>query len=400
MTREIREVRGEELVDTAWPLTAYAFGTSPSAANARDGWLERAKRETDSLTLVAFDGGRPVATALGLRMRQNVRGRIVEALGVAGVATHPDGRRGGHVRALMVEHHRRALASGQRVTALYPFRPSFYAQFGYTGLLKTRSVRFFPAGMEELRRLTLDATVTLHETTDAAAWASYLAVEDGWLARRHGLMLDDSTTAREQAGTDSPAMLALVRRGDAVVGAMPFSTKGFGDELQGWRFLVDDPVARLALVRWLGSHADQYSSYDIALPPGETPETWYTDVAYDDETRSKVPTHGAPMARVLDLTAMAGSEVGDGETVVEITGENEPVAGRWRLTGSGGSLAVAESTAEPSATLTIGGISALLYGTQSTAEIAARGHGTFEPAGARELDSIFDRRTPYVHRAF
>ena len=400
MSREIREVSGEELADTAWPLTHYAFGASPLAAATREEWREHAKTERDSRTLVAFVDGRPLATALALRLKQNVRGRVVEALGVAGVATHPEGRRGGHVRAILAEMHRGAIESGQVVSALYPFRPSFYAQFGYTGLMKTRSVRMYPAGMEELRKLDLDATVTLHDTSDAEAWAAYLAVEDHWISTRHGVMLDLSDDVRRRSGSESPIMLALVRRGDAVLGGMIFDTKSFGDELRARRFLVDEPVARLALLRWLGGHADQFSSYDLTLPPGDLPEVWYTDVAYDDETISKVPTHGAPMARVLDLPALAGIEVGDGRVVVDVAGENEAAAGRWELASDGGALTISASTATAQAALSIAGISALIYGTQSPAELAARNLGSFEPAGAHALATMFDRRIPYVHSTF
>jgi hypothetical protein len=400
VSAEIRDVSGEELADTAWPLTHYAFSASPLAAATRAEWIDRAKVERDSRTLVAFVDGKPVATALGLRLKQNIRGRIVEALGVAGVAAHPDARRGGHVRAILAEMHRGALASGQAVSALYPFRPSFYAQFGYTGLMKARSVRMYPAGMEALRKLDLDATVTLHETTDTAAWTAYLAVEDAWLAKRHGVMLDASDTVRAASGSESPMMVALVRRGDEVIGAMPFDTQGFGQELRGRRFLIDDPAGRLALLRWLGGHADQFNTYELTMPAGEYPEVWYTDVAYDDETISKVPTHGAPMARVIDLAALAGAEVGDGQVVVEVTGEDDVAAGRWLLTGDGGVLAVEPSTATPQATLTVAGISALAYGSQSTLELGVRALASFEPAAAATLDVMFDRRISYVHKAF
>lgn len=400
MNREIRDVSGEELVDTAWPLTHYAFGASPPSATTRTEWLERANQDRDSRTLVAFVDGKPIATALGLRLKQNVRGRVVEALGVAGVAAHPDARRGGHVRAILAELHRGARDTGQHVSVLYPFRPSFYAQFGYTGLIKTRSVRMYPAGMEALRKLDLDATVTLHSTAEPDAWAAYLAVEDAWIAKRHGMVLDSAETVRRSDGTDSPTMLALVRRGDAVIGAMPFDTKGFGDELRARRFLVDDPAGRLALLRWLGGHADQFVTYDLTLPPGDYPEVWYTDVAYDDETISKVPTHGAPMARIIDLPALAGIEVGDGRVVVEITGDDDVAVGCWHLTGDGGALAVEASTAAPQASVTVAGISALIYGTQSPLEVSVRGLGTFEPAGVDTLASMFDRRIPYVHRMF
>ncbi len=400
MSAEIREVSGEELVETSWPLTHYAFGASPLAAASRADWAERAKEERDSRTLVAFVDGKPIATALGLRLKQNVRGRIVEALGVAGVAAHPDARRGGHVRAILGELHRGARGSRQAVSALYPFRPSFYAQFGYTGLMKTRNVRMYPAGMEALRKLDLDATVTLHETTDTDAWAAYLAVEDAWIAKRHGMMLDLSDTVRAGSGTESPMMLALVRRGDEVIGAMPFDTQGFGQELRGRRFLIDDPAGRLALLRWLGGHADQFNTYDLSMPPGEYPEVWYTDVAYDDETMSKVPTHAAPMARIVDLAALAGAEVGDGQVVVEVTGDDDVAAGRWQLTGDGGVLAVEPSTASAGATLTVAAMSALVYGSQSTLELGVRALASFEPAAATTLDTMFDRRISYVHKAF
>lgn len=398
MSVTIREVTGDELVETAFPLTSYAFGRSPTPEAVRAGWSAQAADWTAS-TLVAFDGDRPVATASRAVFTQNVRGVTVGCTGVAGVAAHPDARRTGHVRALMTQLHRHGRDAGDTVAALYPFRPSFYARFGYVGLATARRVRLRPAGMADLRALPGSDRVSLHPTSDPDAWADFLGLQDEWLARRHGVVLDTSHEQRVSAGSHADAMLALVRRDGRVVGGMQFRTTGFGAELDASRFLVADASARLALLQWLAGHADQYSSFVLSLSPGETPELWYTDAAYEDETKVGVPTHGAPMARVLDLPGLAGAQVGSGRVVVEV--DADPlVAGRWALGGDGGRLLVEPTGDEPAAVLAMAGLSAFVYGCLSADEVRVRGLGRFDDSTARALDTLFDRRNAYVLREF
>ena len=83
-----------------------------------------------------------LADASAIPMRQNIRGVVYPMAGVAGVATLPLARRRGYARALVTELLGQMREAGHAVSALYPFRPSFYQRFGDVGLPRTRTVRF------------------------------------------------------------------------------------------------------------------------------------------------------------------------------------------------------------------------------------------------------------------
>src|SRR5262245_42162532 len=119
----IREVRGEELFSTSFPLRAYAFDCSPGAAEPGR-WLGHVPVLADCLVLVLFENGVPLATATSVPLTQSVRGNILPGAGIAFVATDPSARRRGYqtrvIGCLLAEMRER----GQVVAALHPSRES------------------------------------------------------------------------------------------------------------------------------------------------------------------------------------------------------------------------------------------------------------------------------------
>jgi len=106
-------------------------------------------RVTGEDILLAEDDGEGVGTATGYSMRMWVRGAPVACQGVAFVATVKTHRRakfgdaGGVATHLMRETLRRARERGDIVSALMPFRASFYEHFGY-GLVERRCAWTIP----------------------------------------------------------------------------------------------------------------------------------------------------------------------------------------------------------------------------------------------------------------
>lgn len=93
--------------------------------------------------LLAVRDGEAVGTATSLSMRMWVRGGIIPCQGVAWVGTVKTHRRrvsgeDGVATQVMRETLRRARERGQVVSALMPFRASFYEHFGY-GLVEQRN---------------------------------------------------------------------------------------------------------------------------------------------------------------------------------------------------------------------------------------------------------------------
>ena len=89
--------------------------------------------------LLARLDGDPVATATSYSMNMWVRGARLPCQGVAYVGTIKTRRRsGGVASAVMAETLKKARERGQVLSALMPFRASFYEHFGY-GLVERRA---------------------------------------------------------------------------------------------------------------------------------------------------------------------------------------------------------------------------------------------------------------------
>ena len=143
---EIRQISADERTDLMFPLQAYAFEPSPSADEAREAYRRRMEYYGTATSLVAEEDGQVLAGVAALPMQQNVRGVVHDMAGVASVAAHPSARRRGFVRELLQRLMRQMRDQGCGVSALYPFRPSFYGRFGYVGVPRVRKATFAAAG--------------------------------------------------------------------------------------------------------------------------------------------------------------------------------------------------------------------------------------------------------------
>ncbi|MDQ7909658.1 GNAT family N-acetyltransferase [Phytohabitans sp. ZYX-F-186] len=152
---EIRRISSAGRLTHAFPLQAYAFEASPAPLERVASYRDYLPFQEDNVTLVAEEGGTAVAAASAIPMRQNVRGTLHPMAGIAGVVVHPLARRRGHIRTLPTRLLGDMRDSGQPLSALYPFRASFYERFGYIGLPKARRVTFAPADLGHLVRADL-----------------------------------------------------------------------------------------------------------------------------------------------------------------------------------------------------------------------------------------------------
>jgi hypothetical protein len=309
-----------------------------------------------------------------------VRGAVLPMAGVSGVATHPLARRRGHVRALLTHLLRESRDAGQVVSALYPFRPSFYARFGYVGLPQVKRVTFAPGDLAALLGTALPGEVRLERIKEG--YAAYRALTERLLAERHGF----STAPDYRA----------VRLRDA--------DTGYAGDLVADDLLYTTPVGRALLLQFLARHVDQVARVVAMLAPDDMPELWLTDLPAVTEVRTSFPDTPAPMARVLSVAGLAGMEAGPGVVAIEVV-DDPLLAGRYLLDGTTGKLEVAATsgagpTAAPGARLTAAGLSALVYGVLAPAEVVVRGLGEVPLDAARQLTALFDRLVPYVFARF
>lgn len=403
---EIRRVSAEERVSTGFPLSAYAFESSPSTRERVDRARQFVPYTEGNVNLIAEEDGRTVAAVAGIPMRQNVRGVVHRMAGISSVSTHPLARRRGHARALLTRLLGDLRDDGHVVSTLYPFRPSFYEKHGFASMPRARRVSFAPADLGRLLRTDLPGELDWGRVRDG--YDDFRDLTLRLMAQRHGFAVFPDNRALELRDLED-RWLVTARVDGVVVGALTYRIEGYDGELAGADLLATGPLGRTLLLQFLARHVDQVRRVSVLVGAGEVPELWLTDLAVHTETVVRFPSAGAPMARVLSVPALAGVSVGPGRVEVEVV-DDPFIAGRYVFDGRSGRLEVtnantgdaspASAGRPPVATLTCAGLSGLVYGVLDPAEIALRGFGAVPDDAANELRVLFPRDFPYLFADF
>jgi predicted N-acetyltransferase YhbS len=196
---EIRQIAADERPDTMLPLQAYAFEPSPWIEESEDRYRRRMVYYRTATSLIAEESGRTLACVGAFPMRQNVRGVVLDMAGVASVAAHPSAHRRGFVRELLNRLLVQMRDQGCSVSALYPFRPSFYGRFGFVGVPRVRKATFAPAGIAHLVGVELPGSVERLPMRDA--FEEYDAFTRRLLLERHGFAVFDEVAPRSSERT-------------------------------------------------------------------------------------------------------------------------------------------------------------------------------------------------------
>ena len=352
---EIRQITADERPETMFPLQVYAFDPSPWEPALAERYRQRMQYYRSSTSLIAEEDGQALAGMGAFPMRQNVRGLVHDMAGIASVATHPSARRRGLVRQLLTRLLRDMRDQGCTVSALYPFRPSFYAKFGYVGLPRARKATFAPEGVSHLSRVELPGSVERLSMSDA--FEEYDAFTRRLLTEQHGFsVFDDVRTAEFR---DDKLWVALARVDGEVVGAVRYRIDRFGGDLIGDSMLTSGPMGRALLLQFFARHVDQVSRVVVKLGVDEVPDLWGTDMAVTTEGLVAYPSNGGPMARILDLESFEGTEAGPGAVTVEVV-DDELIGGTYRLESRHGELRVKKGL-DPAARLTVAGRGSLRW---------------------------------------
>ena len=395
---EIRQITADERTDTMFPLQVYAFEPTPYEPAAREHYRQRMRHYRTATSLIAEEDGETLACVAAFPMQQNVRGRVLNMAGVASVSSHPLARRRGLVRQLLQRLLHQMREGGSGVSALYPFRPSFYGRFGFVGLPRVRRAFFAPQGVSHLLRIELPGVVERLPMGDA--FEEYDAFTRRLLTERHGFSVFDEVRSAEFR--EDKLWVAVARAGGEVVGAVRYRIDRFGGDLVGQDFLVTGPLGRALLLQFFARHVDQIGRIVLTLDTAEVPDLWGTDMAVTTEGRVAYPSNAGPMARVLGMAALTGmgAGAGAGGVTVEVV-DDELIAGTYRLEAADGTSTVeADKNATPDARLTVAGISGLVYGVLDPIDVVARGFGEVGAEAIGPLRALFPRRMPYLFADF
>lgn len=390
----IRRMPTDEMLGAMYPLTSYAFHSSPPFPDKEE-WQETVRQREGVTYFALFEGDAAVATVASTAMTQQVRGANYNAGGIWGVVTHPAARRNGYSKRLMARLLAADREAGRPLSCLYPFRESFYDRLGYVTFPLPRTTKLTPSSLLPLLEKDLGGQVELMLIGDGYdTYRDYLYK----LQRRvHGMGIFVHGQ-KAQAQKHNRSWLALAKVGGEPVGIMLYELKG--EEvtkftLRAYRFYYDTSQARYLLLQWIARHVDQVNEVEIWLPPFELPETWLADIRVNSESQIR-----APMGRIVDVANIGGMHTGPGRFSACITDLVCPWnEGVWQFELVDGVLRVSASDAAD-CDLTIQALAALVYGTHDPDDFAIRGWGNPSLEVQAVMRSMFPPRLPYLHEYF
>lgn len=396
---DIRLLTPEE--DMHLMIDDYAFRATPHAPAPEEEQRKHLPYLANTRLPHAFDAeGTPVARLSIYPQTMNVRGKMLTAGGVGGVASLPNGRRGGMVRALMETSFGYMHEDGQAVSGLYPFRESFYQRLGYAGWVRPLWAKVNPADLHPLLQTERGGSVRWGRIADHwDDWSSFIRVAQGIV---HGFTISDPPRGDLPKQRNS-RWVVLVEEDGRLTGGMSYRITGYTGSMVIPVFLPLTVNARYAMLEWVARHVDQVKEARIQLMPGSWPELWMHDVEAHACSRDE-EAWAAPMGRIISIDGLSGIGAGDGEIAIDVVDEQCPWnAGTWTFRGTGGVLEVAQG-GTATAMLPIQALSSLVFngsGPGSEPEtFRYRGWGEVDAATAETLRALFPPALPYIYDQF
>jgi predicted acetyltransferase len=391
----VRQVDGDEMLDILYWLDNYAFRPTPPFPN-REEWEERIKTRKTTAYYALFEGRKGVAITACPKFTQNLRGKIFTMGGFADVSTHPEARRKGYSRQVIRYAFKALVDQGDVFSSLYPFRESFYERLGYVTFPQTRQAIFKTAALEPVLKADLGGVVEVSLMGDG--FDPYQSYVQQMQPQVHGMAVFTDLEGQREAAQANRSWLAQAKVGNELVGLMVYNLKGdemMNYDLRAVRFYYRTSQAKYLLLAWLARHIDQAGKVELWLPSYEQPNTWLPDI------RPKLePVFVAPMGRVLDVAGIWGMWTGTGSFTARISDLDCPWNnGTWKFEDNSGVLEVTRAE-QADFTLTIQGLSALVYGVTDPADFAIRGWGDPPPEILTTLRVMFPLKLPYLHEYY
>lgn len=225
---------------------------------------------------VGVENNKIVVSLRSHNLQQNVRGVFKPMAGIGMVATSPEARRKGYVRGLLRYTFKELLNKRCAVSSLYPFKDSFYKQFGFKNAKPHQFVELDPLWFSNWNRLPegysiermkieegVDELRSLHDHVVSQFNGGVKSSDDRWI----------------ETTKDYPAWLILVRNKDGITeGAMYYEVRGYGNKVFGEDnvgtlkrigFYTKSLPAKHALFYYLHLHSDQIIRVILPIYPHE-----------------------------------------------------------------------------------------------------------------------------------
>lgn len=262
--REIRRLSEDDL-EAAQAVRWAAFTRPPDVESANARMLPLLE-----YTLGAFERGRLVSVVTMRDTGAYLGGSVQPFAGMAGVATAPQARRRGHVRALILRWFEEMNEQGVGFIGEFPFDIAYYPLFGFQSVpygrrLEVPIKRFAQhlAALGESRRRPDAEEVDHFDKRVAERYDAYAARYDFPMHRRRGPPRDTWASALLPPWSPEHRYTYLVPGGYLSVQIGP------GDTMTVWDHAWLDPGARADVLAFVAAMEGNYEKVRIFLPPDD-----------------------------------------------------------------------------------------------------------------------------------
>ncbi|MHA1399434.1 MAG: GNAT family N-acetyltransferase [Candidatus Heimdallarchaeaceae archaeon] len=312
------------------------------------------------------------------------------------VSSYPKARRKGYVKKLMLHLFNNMKEKGQVVSTLYPFKESFYERLGYITLPRIRIARFSPEVLKPL--LSLDLKGKIERKTFKDGFDEYLTILKEMQKRIHGLTIKpQSELERIKAGRKWWIAIARDEEVGELIGFMTYTITKFWGTMKIHNFYYKNSEAKYLLLQWAAKHIDQVKEVELTVRPDEHLESWFSDSEAKIATREWI---ASPMGRIVSVEDLSGMCVGTGEFTAKIIDPQcEWNNKHFRFVSKDGVLEV-EEIENSECTLTIQGLSALIYGGYDSYDFKYRGWGDPSSQVVEKMIKLFPEKLAFIHSEF
>lgn len=377
-------------------LGNYAFATTPQVPNKEED-EKRLQRPNDDRIFFSYLENEPVARVAVIPMTLNVRGKIMPMGGVSGVCSMPAARRGGHIRALLQHSLEDMHAQGQAVSALFPFKTSFYQMFGYAGWQAPLWARIEPRALAPYLRIPKTGVVKQRLSNDAAD--ELYAFLQRSQQDVHG-MSNSPRTRFNNIVERYPTWFMSVYEDGEITSGMCYKMNLDKGVMEVVASFWNTQNGMLNVLDFMARHVDQVKIISMPVQSHQHPQLWVTDDSCITLLSNEEGAWDAPMGRVVSVTGLNGISVGNATASITLTDSHCPWnEGTWTLTGENGELVVTPG-GEPGGEVSIGGLSAMVFSGMNPPTLPYRGWGSVNDETAAALQTLFPAVVPHLSEQF
>jgi len=346
-----------------------------------------------------FDGDELLSVCRHYWFTTHLRGATHPMAGLSAVATPPENRRRGLVRRMLAESLEAYRERGYYLSALWPFKHPFYAQFEWA-----TSTTFLEHECEP------DALSFARDAAPAGTWERLEA--DDWerlapILSTHGadyeLTLDRTEEwwrKRVFTGWEKdPYVYCWQDESGDDRAYVVYTVESDGEKtLESHDVAWVDHDARLAALGFLADHDSQVSNVKFYGASD-------SDLVHlaPDPREIETKLHAGPMVRIVDvedaLTAL------DYQTDESVVLDIEDGLADWnddtyRITTTDGSGTVEPVDETADATLGIGALTQLVVGERTATDLATTGDIDADADTIDALDALYPETTPFLREGF